>query len=549
MNLVIDDIVNNNEIVVGKNCKVFSNKNSMAESESESESEIKKPLNFTVKKKQFDKYKEYQDGILFHTYTEYEDKELFHTYTEYEDEEFIQKLGKFTFGLDKIIPWEDGNFVFSGGLLFDIITNRFSQDLMDIDLFFYGSTESKISTINKLLDNLDKDQYYYLIGNNHSVIYIFIQGVPRIIQLIMTDKKDPESIINEFDLSYVMSYTDGEKIYCSKIALEYFNAKKKIQRENAIKISSFNKNRIIKYMERGVIGSKSIMNKLNFVLNEFDSNKYLMGKKQIKLYKLTYNLTRYPDGEQIDFTKFVRAKINFKDYFGCSVNYNKLDNHNFMENVDMFGAFAKYMGSKKVEDIINDKEIKINKIKSKKYIKLDNYVLKLSRCCGYNRLFSIEDENSIYISCNFLSSELIEKDTNENKILKIKFEINNESIIKYLTTKLNKYCLLDGLNSELIGKDLIKLKYKLDETKIYMPFDETTVKLDKLEICSKIYNTDIDDFYSLNDFGILDTLNKYETVNCLFDMVIFLNVTNVNNVKKIEYIDINLRPRYIFKRQ
>jgi len=262
MNLLIDDVVNNNVIIVKKNCKVNSNKNLVLESETESETEFeldsdsdsdsdsdfvikktKKPLNISIKNKLVEKY------------------------TEYNDEEFIQKLGEFTFGLDKIIPWEDGNFVCSGGLLFDIITNKFSHDLMDIDLFFYGSIESKISTINKLLNNLDKNQYYYLIGNNRSVIYIFIQGVPRIIQLIMTDKMDPESIINEFDLSHVMSYTDGEKIYCSKIALEYLNAKTKFQKENTININHYHKNRIIKYMERGVFESKSIMDKYNFVLH------------------------------------------------------------------------------------------------------------------------------------------------------------------------------------------------------------------------------------------------------------------------------------------
>lgn len=538
MNLLIDNVVNNNEIVIEKNCKVISDKNYISESESDSDIDtdseivkpkkiIKKPLNITIKNKLVEKY------------------------TEYEDEEFIQKLGKFTFGLDKIIPWEDENFVFSGGLLFDIITNRFSQDLMDIDLFFYGSTESKISTINKLLDNLDKNQYYYLIGNNRSVIYIFIQGVPRMIQLIMTDKMDPESIINEFDLSHTMSYTDGEKIYCSKVALEYLNAETKFQKTNAIKILSFHKNRIIKYMERGVIESKTIMDKYNFVLNNFDSNKYLMSKKQIKLYKLTYNLTRYPDGEQIDFTKFDIQKIKFSDYFGCSVNYDKLDNHNFMEDVDMFGAFVEYMGIKK-EDIIedvNNEETKINEEESSRYINLNNYELEINKSRGHFKLFSIEKENSIYIPCNFISSELIEKDSNGNKVLNIKFKIDNKSVIKYLTTKINKYYLLDGLNLNLIGKDLIKLKYKLEESKIYIPFDETTVKLYKLEICSKIYNADIDDFYSLNDFGILDSLNEYVSINCLFDIGIYLSVSNINNVKKIEYIDINLRPRYIFKKE
>jgi len=275
-----------------------------------------------------------------------------------------------------------------------------------------------------------------------------------------------------------------------------------------------------------------------------------MNKKQIKLYKLTYNLTRYSDGEQIDFTKFNKLKINFHDYFGCYVNYNKLDNHNFIEDVDMFGAFAQYMGCKKAKDIIKKQIIDDEKSKqSEQYINLDNYKLKTNIVCGYSKLLSIERENSIYIPCYYISNELIEKDLNGNKILKIKFKIGNKSVIDYLTTKINKYHLLDGLNLQLIDKDLIKLKYKLEESKIYMPFDETNNNHDELEICSKIYNNDIDDFYSLNDFDILNTLNKNETINCLFDIGIFVRVLHTNNDKTIEYIDINLRPRYIYSKK
>jgi hypothetical protein len=87
-------------------------------------------------------------------------------YIEYHLDNYLTKLGQYTFGLDKVIPWTESNFVFSGGLLYDILTDRFNQNLMDIDLFFYGNAKSKHKTINKLLDNLDLEQYNYLIGYN-----------------------------------------------------------------------------------------------------------------------------------------------------------------------------------------------------------------------------------------------------------------------------------------------------------------------------------------------------------------------------------------------
>lgn len=487
-------------------------------------------------------------------------------YDEYFIKNFNSKLGKYTFGLDKIIPWEESNFVFSGGLLFDIIRDRFSQDLMDIDLFFYGSMKSKIATINKLLDNLDKNQYYYLIGHNRSVIYIFVQGIPRMIQLIMSNKQDPESIINEFDLSHVKSYTDGKKVYCSKSALEYFNAQTKLEEAKAIEIKAFRKNRIIKYIERGIMNMNLIMNKYNFVLNDFDSNKYIKSKKQIKLYKLTYNLTRYFDGETIDFKNFNSNKFRFVDYFGCVVNYNKLDNHEFVEGVDMFGAFSQYMCDVIVNEksVLDDCKVSIldidkesndiagfdEKTNSDQYINLDNYELVRLDYNSYCKIFSILNERSIYIPCHFIESNIIETDLNENKVLTLKFFIDNISVIDYLKTKLNKYIILDKLDNKAISYKLVESKYKMDKNKIYLPFDESNDLNvpDNLVINAKLYNKGIDEFYNTNPFGILDNLEPNTLINCLFDIIIFVSLKNDNNGdRNIEYIDINLEPKYIHK--
>lgn len=488
-------------------------------------------------------------------------------YSEYNDENFLRKLGKFTFGLDKVIPWEDGNLIFSGGLLFDIITNRFTNDLMDIDLFFYGSKEAKLDTINKLLCNLDKEQYSYLFGYNYSVMYIFIQGIPRIIQLIMTDNNDPESIINEFDLSFLMSYSDGEKIYCSNLVLDYLNSTD--EHNKKIKIIFSQKNRILKYIERGVINKNPILDTYNFVLNQYDSEKYLKYKKQIKLYKLTNNLTIYPDGEIIDLAKLCKKKLDSIIHleFGCNICHNVDDLKN---DFKMYGKFVNYIHLKK----INKNNEQLNVTLSGKYININVNRLSLYRTYRDNKLFSLEDENSIYIPCNFISSEKIEKDINGNKIIKIKFNIYDKKVIKYLTKKLNKYAILEQLNNNVIDINLIKSKYKLDESKIYTPFvltDDVMFKIEqenekyepkykrhlrkeefniieKLEICSKMYNSDIDNFDSLNDFGVLHTLETEQAVNCLFDIRIYMCISKDNNIKKIEYIDINLRPRYIYKK-
>jgi hypothetical protein len=477
------------------------------------------------------------------------------TYEEYPDKDFKKKLGKYTFGLDKVIPWEDSNFVFSGGLLYDIITERFSQDLMDIDLFFYGSLESKIKTMNKLFDNLDLNQYSYLIGHNRSVIYVFIQGVPRIIQLIMTDKTEPKSIINQFDLTHVMSYTDGNNLYCSYKTIKHLKSATQFQKKKSIENNCFHKSRVIKYIERGILDKNIMLDKYNWILNKYDARKYISGKNQIKLYKSTFCLTKYIDGEVIDFKKFDKTKIDLYGIFECVVNYNKLDNQNFVEGVDMFGSFTSYMGLNKNAIISNIQNINENP-SEKYYTYLNDYVLETKKSYNSGKLFNLSHDNSIYIPCNFVGIDDSMYNDNKNdvkRVLKIHFLIDNENIISYLKKKIDKYLILDSLKPIDIGSNLIKSKYELDKDKIYDPF-EIISDLDTdlysksnhtLKICAKLYGKDIDEFISINEFDIFNNTKSNQAVNCLFDIDVYLSIENNIQNRKIKYLDINLKPRYI----
>lgn len=121
------------------------------------------------------------------------------------------------------------------------------------------------------------------------------------------------------------------------------------------------------------------------------------------------------------------------ELFGCEVNYNKLDNYDFMEGVDMFGAFAQYMGTKK-EEILNSIE---NLNQSDKYYNIKKYNLKHTLMCGCSSLYNLDGEKSIYILCNFIKNDEIIHDEMNNKILKIYFEITDNKIINYLKTKIN----------------------------------------------------------------------------------------------------------------
>jgi hypothetical protein len=478
----------------------------------------------------------------------------FFEFEEYQDENFFQKLGQYTFGLDKVIPWEDSNFIFSGGLLYDILRNKFSNDLMDIDLFFFGSADSKLKTINKLLDRLDMEQYYYLVGINQSVIYIFVQGIPRIIQLIMTDKTNPETIVSSFDLTHVMSWTNGTKVFVSNVTIPQI--KNNTSNLNIIK----NKQRIIKYVERGVDLEHVLLSDFNFIMSKYISEKIIMTDKQKELYRLSGNLTKYPNSyDPIDFKAFQKNLIDF-NCFGCKVNYDKLDNHDFKEDVNMFGAFTNYFGmdGQEVSDILNPECITDwNYCVSVDFTENNQ----IQRCGNYVRgeICAIANKESLYVSCKFICIDDVISSQIDNLVAYAYFEIENKDIIKYLSTiidinriinqfieKQKKSKKYEDLNREKIP---IVYTYLLDSTQLdnfnNLPYKPNSSNLlIKSSIFEYLKN---DNQSNLDILEKIKDLNHCDNVNCLFDLNI--NVKYNNNLKDlIKYIDVNLSPRHIYKK-
>ncbi len=470
---------------------------------------------------------------------------------EQECDNFRKKLSQYTMSLSSIIPWEESNFVFSGGLLYDIIIDRYNENLSDIDLFFYGSIESKITTINKLLDNLDKNEYNYLIGKKNSVINIFIQGIPRMIQLIMTDKTNPESIIDEFDLNHVKSYTDGDKLYCSTEFLNYFKT------HETQYIPHIHKNRIIKYFERGIIKHNILFdNKYhNWILKKQDTENYLSEKMQKNIYKKTQNLTKYLNGTQIDFNKFISNQLDLNDIFNCTINYNKtFNNRNFVENMDMFGKFTDYFNKTKYEILksssIYEKSVSMttdiyncNYIHdvNKKYMYEKNKFYQLHM---YNKENMCESDNyAVYCSCEFIKFEKITE--NNEKIIKIYFKVQNDNVIEYLKKKLN----MNLINSSLIIS-FLHHKYFNNRIKIASNINNITSSIvsdenNEFIVCSKLYESDIEEFINLNGQNILNDLNNLESskqVHCLFKIDIF----SLKQDHTIKHLDVNLNLKYIF---
>ena len=263
-----------------------------------------------------------------------------------------ERISSYMYQLDKVIPWDEKNFVWSGGLLYDTVTDRTNANnfLGDIDLFFFGNNVSKINTFSILLSNLDSHGYKYWIGINKSVVYIFIEGIPRIIQLIFTNKLNPGEIIDLFDLTHLQSYWDGNHLYCKKITLEQY-----ITRETLANFKS-KPSRLIKYLKRNVDVDKLLYTDYDFVFDKKQFYEYNKNKKQSDFYLKTNNLTKkYSDENNNPYD----YSIELYKFFWCNIiTVDKLKNvleKDLFEFTNPSGLETKLSnGANKLIDYIGD---------------------------------------------------------------------------------------------------------------------------------------------------------------------------------------------------
>jgi hypothetical protein len=356
-------------------------------------------------------------------------------FKEFKPKEFDQRISTYMCGLDKVIPWDKSNFVFSGGLLYDAVIERKEclDTLADIDLFFYGTSEYKLDSFRQLLTNLDSYNYKYLIGINRSVVYIFIQGIPRIIQLIFTNKMSPNEIINSFDLTHIQSYWDGKKFYSKPITISQF-ASRKTEANFKVKPS-----RLIKYLRRGIDTTKLLYSDYDFVLDfkQFlNLHKY---QKQIEFYNKTNNLSNKinPLTNQIEnfLSNLEEFELELSIIFWCKIitknkldwvkkNSNNIDEHNQIDFVGDIQNYTKLDTEGEFEQKPYELDLYDDTFEYKKQ--------------GYLNRITYSTQKNIYIPCQII------KKSNKFKPL-FYLEITKPRVIDYLIG------LSDDLEQELFN--------------------------------------------------------------------------------------------------
>lgn len=513
-------------------------------------------------------------------------------YVKYKIDNLNSKLGKFTFGLDKVIPWEESNFILSGGLLYDVLTDNLSNELMDIDLFFYGSIESKEEALNKLLINLEQNQYNYLIGYIKSVIYIFVQGIPRIIQVIMTDKKSPEEITCTFDLTHVQMYYQNNNVWGTELAKLQLESK-----TTELTQTHYVPYRLIKYFEKGMNIGDKIFKKNNFISSGLTLEYIAKWKAQKKIYSITNNLTIYPDGTQIDYANWDRTKLDLGVvYFDkCKIYYTKPINQDLLLEVNVVGNFLNYFKNNGVimkKILFNDDEDDKYIWNNSRWLENSNYTYEQvkddeiryfamdshSPENSLSKIISCYELNCFYLPCEFIKNEEFyyngKRDKNYEVIIKkgtrVYFKLKDKEIIAKLLQIINydKIKSAIDVNCELYENGnpkrvkSIRLKNLLNknnwDNKISLPFENTSVYPaankyshttefnnieDGLIIKTNIYQ--MDSFNWHNGFNIFEKLIEGQKVYCMFKYFTYINCVNTYPFD-VNLIDVNLQLAHIY---
>lgn len=240
--------------------------------------------------------------------------------------DFLSFYNKYTYGLcDEILLC--GKIIHSGGSLYDIVTGYYNENVVDIDLFLYGSDIEKKNTIKRIIEILNKKYKIYIICQ-YSIISIYIENIPRIIQLICTKERNANDIVNKFDFSHVKMYYNGHKVFASVGCIKSLETQMTMIKSNL----SFLKNiRIYKCLKRGL--NISLKYKLYFNKELYDALSNLDYKNIIKHY-YKHNNDFYPKS---NFTNkenlfLLKNKDVDKDINICDRYYlNKTEFINFID--------------------------------------------------------------------------------------------------------------------------------------------------------------------------------------------------------------------------
>lgn len=347
--------------------------------------------------------------------------------------EFYEKLEKYSFGIinenfRKLMKEKD--IIIAGGSIFNILYKD-AKNIENSDIDIYISNKEQLTELLKYFTLLNK---YIIYGTKNSVIYIIIEGINRIFQIIYVEKNP----INDFDMSYVRVYFDGENIYgtisfmesLSYLSIEVKEKDKKIRIrkawnkglsiKNEIEIDFMNLNekedeylnqryyyfnkdalsdvKRLKFLIKKCIGCDQIYDTNEELINNF-SFEYL---RDMNYDNMKYDIDDFISGKSEYFYIKVVGRI-WKDHPNYCFKINVIDN-----------------------DIINKINLKINKY-IEEYNEIEFQKNVESRKIYDNTLFKIyQNKKSINFHSDYFKDEI-----KTNILCKITFKIHSKIIMDH----------------------------------------------------------------------------------------------------------------------
>ena len=420
--------------------------------------------------------------------TQSDDKPIMYKYkySEYNTTQLMPLLEKFTHNLLNYISFDENNIVFTGGLLYDILSNSPSYDsnvLFDIDLFLFGDNKNKIDVIDKSISSLCYHFPKAFIGMNKSVIYVFIPGLPRIIQFVCTNLSSPEDVVNNFDLEHVMSYYDGKSIYVSDQIPNILLTKQ--TKKNKLNRGDLSYNRIQKIINRGLtLSDDESLNK--YYVNKTDQTLHEKYSKQIEFYKNTDNLTSHNFNSDIQMQTVCFALFNVYPYDKTKLildgNFKNKSNNKFKT----FNSYNILNNNESFDDSLNISKLGLIKCQKNPcgfFYKLNqniNLICNAKVISVHGPRFTCETKyNSLILISDINFINYFQKIVEKIKEL-LDSEINNQQKpSKQLSTKFKEFCFR-GKPTKYIQDNFPKLNE-------LMKFD-TEINSDNENSISKKFN-------------------------------------------------------------
>jgi hypothetical protein len=190
-----------------------------------------------------------------------------------------------SYGLLNGFPWSAA--CITGGFVEKVLSETITQcPYSDIDVWIigenYAERKKNMDTVLNHIINVFGESKCYLI-NRRSVIDIYIEDIPRSVQIISNDRSTMYDIISTFDLSHCSHGYDNGTFYCTAESIESL----KTRCTKGVCISNTNPKRIIKAIMANYDVAEEVYN-----LQEILA--VLTDDKQIKSIMYTIIASWYP---------------------------------------------------------------------------------------------------------------------------------------------------------------------------------------------------------------------------------------------------------------